>query len=57
MSLEQLIEQARLKRTPEKQAALDQSRMNSYVVLDKKLRKEFQDSIPTEELLNKVINL
>lgn len=57
MTLEQLIEQARLKRSPEEQAALDQIRRDSYVALDKRLRKEFKDSIPTEELLNRMISL
>lgn len=57
MTLEQLIEQARSKYTPEERAVYDESRRRSMDVLNKRLSKEFNDSIVTEELLNKVISL
>lgn len=57
MTLEQLIEQARSKYTPEEQAAFEEIRRHSMQVLNKRLSKEFNDSIVTEELLNKVVSL
>lgn len=57
MTLEQLIEQARSKYTPEEKAAFEESRRHSRQELNKRLFKEFNDSIVTEELLNKVISL
>jgi len=55
MSLEQLIENARTKNgTHESSLKAAQERM---VETNKRLSKEFKDSIVTEELLNKVMNL
>lgn len=57
MTLEQLIEHARSKYTPEEKAAREEIRRHNMDVLNKRLSKEFNDSIVTEELLNKVISL
>lgn len=57
MTLEQLIEQARSRYTSEEQATFEEIRRHSMQELNKRLSKEFNDSIVTEELLNKVISL
>lgn len=57
MTLEQMIEDARSKQTPEERLALQEIQRHSLQELNKRLTKEFHDSIPTQELLNKVISL
>lgn len=56
MSLEQLIEEARRKRPPEEQARLDAEHRKRMEALDRRLSKEFRDSIVTQEQLNRVID-
>lgn len=57
MTLEQLIEQARAKLTPEERKAREAERDRRMLETDKRLRKEFRDSQVSEELLNRVISL
>lgn len=57
MSIEQLIEDARSKYTPEKRAELQAEHQRRVDEFNKRLHREFKDSIVTQELLNKVIDL
>ncbi len=57
MTLEQMIEKARKRRSPEEQAEIDKAVTDRMKALDLKLSREFKQSIPSQELLNKVISL
>lgn len=57
MTLEQLIEANRAKRSPEEQARLDQAMRDRMARLNKRLHREFKAQEVTEELLNRVISL
>lgn len=57
MALEELIEEARKKRSPEEQALIDASLRERMDAVDKRLRREFKASIVTQEQLNRVISL
>jgi hypothetical protein len=57
MTLEDLIEQARAKLTPEERAARQEERDRRMLEVDKRERKLNRDSQVTEELLNRVISL
>lgn len=57
MSLEQLIADARAKRSPEEQARMDDILRIRMKALDDRLRREWKAQEVTQELLNKVISL
>ncbi len=57
MTLEQLIADARAKRSPEEQARLDEEHRVRMKAVDDRLRREWKAQLVTQELLNKVIDL
>lgn len=57
MTLEQLIEAARAKRTPEENAYLEDVMRTRMRELNKRLSREFKTQEVTEELLNRMISL
>jgi hypothetical protein len=57
MTLEQLIEQARARLTPEERAARQLAHNQRMLEVNKREAKIFRDSRVTEELLNRVISL
>lgn len=56
-TLEELIEYRRSQETPEEKAARIEAFKERMRETDARCHKIFQDSIPTEALLNKVISL
>ncbi|AND75024.1 hypothetical protein pf16_101 [Pseudomonas phage pf16] len=57
MSIEDLIAEARAKRSPEEQARLDEAHRLRILEFDKRIAQKFKAREVTQELLNKVINL
>lgn len=56
-SLEDLIEYRRSQEPPEERAARIKAMNERMAETDKRCHKIFQDSIPSEELLNRMITL
>ncbi|MCY1427456.1 hypothetical protein D9M71_433030 [compost metagenome] len=56
-TLEDLIEYRRSKESPEERATRIKAMNDRMAETDKRCHKIFQDSIPSEALLNKVISL
>lgn len=56
-SLEDLIEYRRSQESPEERAARIKAMKERMAETDKRCHKIFQDSIPSEELLNRMITI
>jgi ppGpp synthetase/RelA/SpoT-type nucleotidyltranferase len=56
-TIEELIEYRRSQEPPEEKAARLRKQVERLAEMDKRCHKIFQDSIPSEALLNKVISL